>query len=88
MGCYEGFGCCGMAASPKPASRRVNEHSTASMGGRRRDRARSNGKHSYLSACRVRRCARLATKQAHRVIAHVVAQALAAVGNAGAWLRH
>jgi len=41
-----------------------------------------------LSACRVRRCACLATKQAHCVIAHVVVQALAAVGNAGAWLRH
>eukprot|EP00966_Prymnesium_polylepis_P052533 1216417-Prymnesium_polylepis.1 len=45
------------------------------MGGRRRDRARSNGKESYLSACRVRRCARLAPTPAHRVIAHVVALA-------------
>ena len=67
-----------------PECRRVNEHF---MGGRRRDRARSNGKQSYLSACRVRRvrrCARLATKQAHRVIAHVVAQAFVAASNAGA----
>jgi hypothetical protein len=58
------------------------------MGGRRRDRARSNGKESYLSACRVRRCARLATTPAHRVIAHVVAQALTAVSKAGVWSRH
>eukprot|EP00966_Prymnesium_polylepis_P141834 3275053-Prymnesium_polylepis.1 len=46
------------------------------------------GNKSYLSACRVRRCARLVTTPAHRVLAHVVAQALMAVSKAGVWLRH
>ena len=56
------------------------------MGGRRRDRARSNGRRPYLSKCRVCRRARLAATHAHGVIAHVVAHNRTALAGRAATL--
>jgi len=56
------------------------------MGGRRRDRARSNGRRPYLSKCRVCRRARLAATHAPGVIAHVVAHNRTALAGRAATL--
>eukprot|EP00966_Prymnesium_polylepis_P284439 6571212-Prymnesium_polylepis.1 len=78
-----------MAASPKPASRRVNDHSTEKHG-RAEAKPGAFERHTIIPERMPRAPLRSPRHQAkaHRVIAHVVAQALAAVGNAGAWLRH
>ena len=68
---HEGLGCRGW---PQRAGRWVGDQLSIShlkcMGGRRRDRARSNGRWPYLSECRVYRRARLAATHVHGVIAH------------------